>query len=217
MKAISTVLFLLFISTQPVRAAEVGVAGTYNTVTKKVSPTVTISERVNNLTFSGWVNFAGSTYKPGSSSYYKEAAYTIQDAKERFNIVAPSNYTSPDVSGSLYSWDGTRLDGQVISGQDSEGQNVYANRTATADLQIIEAKPETAGISYGADIKVDVYKDYKTLAKLGVGLKLGNKVTPYITTQVDTTLADAISFFADVKVPMDSSGIDVSSGIKIQF
>lgn len=192
--------------------ADVSVSAAYNNKTKSVAPVVTLSHKVGKVTYSAWTKFSKGATTPAIHSgeiYVAEAAFTIQDAKERFGIVSPSNFTLPDVSGSLYSWDGGRVDGAPISGQTVDGTFVKASRTlVTADKEIpVSAE---ADIIFGGDVKYEVAPG----VSVGVGLK---SLTPYVTAAVESKLAEAILFFADVKIPVDNSGADFSGGLKVQW
>jgi hypothetical protein len=211
-------------------AGELGnlkVSATYNTVDKRVTPTISISTQVlPKLRVNGWVNFkkglnVSQTTISKGSTYVAEAAYTVQDARDRFGIVTPIGVTDISRADTLYSADGTRLDKQPITGFTADGSIIKAKRTlvTAAENTVIDGTAvESPQVVYGADLKYEVVNDASGLIALGVGVKSNGKaVAPYIAAEGELKLKDALSFFADVRVPFDNTGADVSAGIKLSF
>jgi hypothetical protein len=232
---LSTCLFLILtinnkvLAEQTAKELQASVSATYNTKHKTITPTITLSRQFNNFNISGWVNIkdtkvniisSGLNVKAGET-YVEPAAYTVQDAYNRFGIPLPTGGQLPGNANSPYSWDGTRIDGQPISGV-VDGIPIVANKTlVTADQNINRpAVTETnGGTEYGLDIKTDLVNDgINKLLALGIGVKYnGKNMTPYISALGEYKLTESIKFFADAKVPFDNNGVDVSSGVKILF
>jgi hypothetical protein len=207
---------------EPESPIKVGVLATYNTKGKSVSPTVQVSQKQGSLTYTGWANFRrGAVTKPAVQasviSQTVSAAYSVEDARDRFGIEIPRNYLSPAIPSSEYNEDGTRKDGQPISGLSRSGKLVTASATTKSVKTSGVAEEREPDATFGFDVKADVYQNHGTLVSMGVGVKLAGQLVPYVAAQIDSKLQESISFFADIKVPLDSSGTDIGAGIKFNF
>lgn len=202
----------------PTLAAEVQVGTSYNTKSKAVTPVITVSQDLSHTTkIQGFVNFKSGGFQTtreaqtAGNTYVEEAAYNVFDAERRFGIPIPKG----PVNEAIYSYNGTRLDGQPISGLLPDGNYFKANRTlVTAEVdraaEVVELPKTEVGVS--------VITQFIEPVSVGAGLKTDfNKITPFIQAAVNQKLSESISFFADAKVPLDSSGVDLQVGLGIKF
>jgi hypothetical protein len=212
-----TTIAVLSISA-PTLAAEVQVGSSYNTKSKAVTPVVTVSQDLSTTTkIQGFVNFKGGGFQTtleaqtAGKVYVEEAAYNVYDAEKRFGIPVPKG----PVDESIYNYDGTRLDGQPISGLLQDGTYFKANRTlVTAEVdraaEVLQLPKTEVGVSVATQFIESV--------SIGAGLKTDFvKVTPFLQAAVNQKLSESISFFTDVKVPLDSSGVDLQVGLALKF
>jgi hypothetical protein len=212
-----TTIAVLSISA-PTLAAEVQVGSSYNTKSKAVTPVVTVSQDLSPTTkIQGFVNFKSGGFQTTREAqtagkvYVEEAAYDVFDAEKRFGIVTPKG----PVDESVYSYDGTRIDGQPISGLLSDGTYVKANRTLVTAVvdraaEVVELPKTEVGVSVLTDLIAPV--------SIGAGVKTDfSKVTPFLQAAVNQKLSESISFFTDVKVPLDSTGVDLQVGVSLKF
>jgi hypothetical protein len=215
--AILTALTALTISA-PTLAAEIYVGASYNTKSKATTPVVTVSQDLSSTTkIQGFVNFKSGGFQTireaqtAGNVYVEEAAYNVYDAEKRFGIPVPKG----PVDESIYNYDGTRIDGQPISGLLLDGTYFKANKTlVTAEVdraaEIVELPKTEVGVS--------VLTEFVEPVSVGAGLKTDfSKVTPFLQAAINQKLSESISFFADAKVPLDDTGVDVQAGIALKF
>ena len=204
--------------TAPTLAAEVQVGASFNTKSKATTPVVTVSQSLSKTTkIQGFVNFKSGGVQTVSeaqtvgNTYVEEAAYNVFDAEKRFGIKIPRG----PVDQSIYNYDGTRLDGQPISGLLSDGTHFKANKTlVTAEVDRAAETVELPKTEIGASVLTQFIEP----VSIGVGLKTDfSKVTPFLQAAVDQKLSESISFFADAKIPLDSSGVDLQAGLALKF
>lgn len=218
MKKVTLATITTLLISAPTLAAEVQVGSSYNTKSKAVTPVVTISQELSSTTkVQGFINFKSGGFQTtreaqtAGNAYVEEAAYNVFDAEKRFGIPIPKG----PIDESIYSYDGARLDGQPISGLLPDGTYFKANRTlVTAEVdraaEVLQLPKTEVGVS--------LLTQFIEPVSVGVGLKTNfSKVTPFLQAAVNQKLSESLSFFADVKVPLNDTGVDLQAGVALKF